>query len=223
LENLEITELMLDSVNIENLSIEPLLFQTGYLTVKKIRWTRGVAEYILKMPNYEVREAFNQHILSALTESDDLRVGQARKTILGALYEGAPDKMLAMLRSLFASIPYQLHVDLEAYYHSIFYAVMNILGLDLDVEVSVSKGRIDAVIELTDKIYVMEFKYKNCQPETSPINKQKLFEVALSEGMEQINEKGYHKKYIGSGKTIYLAAFAFLGRDDIEMKVAVFD
>jgi hypothetical protein len=69
----------------------------------------------------------------------------------------------------------------------------------------------------------MEFKYQNCLPDTSPADKQKLFEAALTKGMEQINEKRYHKKYIGGGKTIYLAAFAFLGRDDIEMRVTVCD
>jgi hypothetical protein len=47
--------------------------------------------------------------------------------------------------------------------------------------------------------------------------KQKLFARALQKGMKQIEDRGYAKKYIGSGKAIYQATFAFLGRDDIEM------
>jgi hypothetical protein len=99
---------------------------------------------------------------------------------------------------------------------------MSVLGFDMDVEVSVSKGRVDAVLELCDKVYVMEFKFKACQSDASTDEKQRLFEAALTDGMDQITKKGYHNKYIGCGKTIYLAAFAFLGRDDVEMEVTVY-
>ncbi|MCL1809046.1 MAG: PD-(D/E)XK nuclease domain-containing protein, partial [Clostridiales bacterium] len=122
---------------------------------------------------------------------------------------------------LFASIPYELHVDREAYYHSVFYAVMNVLGFDIDAEVSVSGGRVDAVLELEDNAYVMEFKYEKLERGAEPETREKLFKKALSEGMKQIKGRGYAKKYEGSGKKVHLAAFAFLGRDDIEMTVEI--
>ena len=50
---------------------------------------------------------------------------------------------------------------------------------------------------------------------------KELFEEALAEGLEQIKGRGYYKKYLGSGKTVYQAAFAFLGRDDIDMKMEI--
>ncbi|MCL2152881.1 MAG: PD-(D/E)XK nuclease domain-containing protein, partial [Oscillospiraceae bacterium] len=78
---------------------------------------------------------------------------------------------------------------------------------------------VDAVLELDDKVYIMEFKYRNCLPSASLEDKQKLFKEALEEGLTQIKSRGYYKKYTGSGKAIYHAAFAFLGRDDIEMIV----
>ena len=127
--------------------------------------------------------------------------------------------MLEILRGFFASIPYELHVDLEAYYHSIFYTFMSALGFDMEVEMSVSKGRVDAVLELDDKVFVMEFKYMKCAPDTGIEKKRALFEKALDDAMKQINDRGYASKYEGSGKTVYQAAFAFLGRDDIEMRV----
>ena len=96
---------------------------------------------------------------------------------------------------------------------------MTLLGFDMEVEVSVSKGRVDAVLELEDKVYIMEFKHESCPPDASAGKKQELFEKALDEGMAQIKDRGYHKKYIGSGKAICQAAFAFLGRDDIEMRI----
>ncbi|MCL2125106.1 MAG: PD-(D/E)XK nuclease domain-containing protein [Oscillospiraceae bacterium] len=65
----------------------------------------------------------------------------------------------------------------------------------------------------------MEFKHERCPQDASDETKRKLFEAALKDGMEQINTRGYHKKYAGSGKAVYRVAFAFLGRDDIEMRV----
>ena len=218
LKNNEFTEEMLDSVDVDMIMVGPLLFQTGYLTVTEVWRTVHGTSYIVDIPNFEVRNAFNLHILSALTERDAEHTGQARMKISRALEAGDLQRMLEILRGLFASIPYQLHIPNESYYHSIFYAVMSLLGFDMDVEVSTSRGRIDAVLELDDKVYVMEFKYENCPPDASAQEKQALFETALNNAMEQIESKGYADRYKGSGKAIYQAAFVFLGRDDIQLR-----
>ena len=218
LKNLLITELTLDSADFERIEAEPLLFQTGYLTIKDVITTKDdELIYLLDIPNFEVREAFNLQVLSSFTESGQTDAQKAKIEIFEALKNGDLQKMQGILKRLFASIPYELHINRESYYHSIFYAVMNVLGFDIDAEVSVSKGRVDAVLELDDKVYIIEFKYKDCKPDESLENKQKLFESALNEAMGQINGRGYYKKYVGSGKILYQAAFAFLGRDDIEM------
>jgi hypothetical protein len=216
-----ITEEMLDSADIDKLEIAPLLFQTGYLTIADTAWSGVTLEYLLDMPNHEVKRSFNLHVLSALTESGDVWAAQTRTSLVSSFLTGDLNDVLNALRGLFASIPYNLHVELEAYYHSIFYAVMNVLGLDMNVEVSVSKGRVDAVIEMNDKVYVMELKYMGCKPDAGDEEKMKLRAEALEKGMAQIHEKEYYKKYLGIGKTVYLAAFAFLGRDDIDMQVSI--
>jgi len=218
LKNHEMTEDMLDTFEIEKIEPEPLLFQTGYLTVKEASDVAGSPVYILDIPNYEVRDAFSMQMVSALTECGDIKAGRAKMQIGAALESGDLQKMLDILRGLFASIPYELHVKQEAYYHSIFYAVMTLLGFDMDAEVSVSRGRVDAILELEDKIYIMEFKYVNCPAEASADDKKRLFDSVLNDAMIQINEKGYCDKYRGSGKTVFKTAFAFLGRDDIEMR-----
>jgi hypothetical protein len=84
---------------------------------------------------------------------------------------------------------------------------------------TVSGGRIDAVLELDDKVFIMEFKYKDCSPNADQEEKRRLFDEALDEALDQIKDRGYSQKYEGGGKTIYQAAFAFLGRDEIEMRV----
>jgi len=221
LKNLEITEYMLDSTELDKIVLEPLLFQTGYLTIKEILYEYLPPIYVLDIPNHEVREAFDLNIISALTESDDVRTGQARISIGRALKSGDLGQVLTSLRSLFASIPYNLHIELEAYYHSIFYAVMSVLGFDVEAEVSTSRGKVDASLELEDKLYIMEFKYEKCPPETSPEGKQTLFKKALKEAMAQIKSKKYGERYKSTGKTIYYAAFAFIGRDEIEMQTEI--
>ena len=218
LRNFEIAETMLDSIEIDKLTIEPLLFQTGYLTIKDIPVTAGIPVYHLDIPNYEVREAFNVHVLSALTENGDVRTGQMRLAVGRALLAGDLPKTLEILRGFFASIPYNLHIDLEAYYHSLFYAFMSALGFDVSLEVSVAKGRVDAVLEIDEKVYIIEFKYCKCPSDASDEIKRDLFETTLNEAVRQITIKGYADKYLGSGKTVFRAVFAFLGRGDIEMR-----
>jgi len=217
--NLEVGEWELDTFDIRRMEVEPLLFQTGYLTIKRVQKVMVPEVYVLGIPNLEVRLAFNLHILAEFTESGGPQATSAHRRISQALNGGDLQGMLETLRSLFATIPYQLHISKEAYYHSIFYAIINLLGFDIDTEVSVSGGRIDATLELDDKAYVIELKYVDCPESAPPEEKSKLSDKALEEGMRQINDKGYAKKFEGSGKAVYKAAFAFLGRSDIEMMV----
>ena len=220
LRDLEMTERAMDTVDISKMSLAPLLFQAGYLTVSEIR-DFAPQSYLLRMPNFEVTEAFNLNIVAELTESEEYFVETTYRKIKDSLRKGDMHDMLNLLKALFASIPYQLHVNREAYYHSIFFAILTVLGFDTSAEVQTSNGRIDAVLELDDIIYIMEFKYRDCPPETPPDIKQKAFEDALDEGLGQIKDRGYYKKYTCKGKKVYQVAFAFLGRDDIEMKMEI--
>jgi hypothetical protein len=220
LRDFEIGEISLSSFDIEKIAAGPLLFQAGYLTIKEAFHHPPPPYYRLAMPNYEVREAFDLHIIDEFTEKKEPFAETACRRIKASLSSGELQDMLETLRALFGSIPYQIHMKHEYYYHSIFYAVMNLLGFDIEAEVLVAGGRIDAVLELDDKVYIVEFKYENCPQNASADEKKKLFGRALGEGMRQITEKGYAKKFAGAGKQIILAAFAFLGGDDIEMKTA---
>ena len=158
LKKLEIVRSMLDTFDVETLEIEPLLFQTGYLTVKELIDTDVPTVYVLDIPNREVKCAFSRQIVAVLTGSNEAKANKSKMEIAGALKAGNLQLVLELLRGLFASIPYQLHIPNEAYYHSIFYAMMLMLSFDMGVEVSVARGRIDALLELPDRVYIMEFK-----------------------------------------------------------------
>ena len=222
LNKLEISERSLDTFDIHKMKIVPLMFQTGYLTVGERRFRGDSESYVLRMPNLEVKEAFYLSIIEEFTENED-NTEAAYWQIKDSLKTGDLDSILLVLKSLFASIPYQLHIRREAYYHSIFIALMNVLGFQCNAEVSTATGRIDAVLELDDKVYIVEFKYNDCPQDATPEEKAEMFKKALVEGIVQIKDKGYSKKYSTCGKKVYQAAFAFLGKDEIEMMVEIVD
>ena len=139
-----------------------------------------------------------------------------------SLDAGEPDKLADVLHSLFASIPYELHIDAEAYYHSILYAILRWLGFQMEAEVSTSRGRIDGVLELPPpvtgghgKVYVIECKY--CRPEAGK-DTDTLLEEAISRGFAQIDGRGYCERYINSGKDVYKTAVAVTGRDEVRVR-----
>ena len=76
----------------------------------------------------------------------------------------------------------------------------------------------DAAMNNQPYICDINLGYEKCEDGASEDHKRKLFDKVLGEAMGQIKDRGYHKKYIGSGKAVTLAAFAFLGRDEIEMR-----
>jgi len=219
LTSFEIGEFAMDTYDIERISVEPLLFQSGYLTVKEILDDKRYPTYLLEIPNHEVMEAFNMHILATFTESEPKAVENAYRRIEKSLKSGDLQDMLLALRSIFASIPYQIHINREAYYHSIFCSIINLFGFRLEAESQTARGRIDASLEYGDKVYIIEFKYKYCKKDAAADEKQALFEETLDDAMAQIKDRGYANKYVGSGKSVYLVAIAFLGSDDIEMRV----
>ncbi|MCL2247751.1 MAG: ATP-binding protein [Oscillospiraceae bacterium] len=219
LDDLDMSESALDSVDIRKMSAAPLLFQAGYLTVESVNYDPPPAYYKLRMPNLEVKEAFNLNIISEFTESDYAFTESSYRKLKQLLQSGNLEGILSILKSLFASIPHQLHVNREAYYHSIFYAIMTILGFDIEAEISVSGGRIDATLELADNVYVMEFKYLDCPVDVSADVKRNAIDKALDAGMAQIVGKGYANKFKNSNKTVRRAVLVFTGRDEIEMRV----
>jgi len=213
----------LDAMDIGSLSAVALMFQTGYLTIQKIEWQiRRLPRYTFVSPNMEVRAAFNQHIVVGLTGISIDSSQSAQESMLDALDIGEPEKLADVLHRLFASIPYELHIDAEAYYHSILYAILGWLGFHIEAEVSTSRGRIDGVLELPPasasdkgKVYVIECKYS--RPEAGK-DQDILLEEAITRGFTQINDRGYSERYAGLGNEIYKTVIAVTGRDKVKVR-----
>ncbi len=99
---------------------------------------------------------------------------------------------ITIFQAVFATIPHQLFLSQEAYYHSVIYLVLRLLGFTISAEISTNLGRIDAVLELDDVIYILEFK---------------LSTGAIA--LQQIRDKQYHQPFLGSGKAVILLGIAF--------------
>jgi hypothetical protein len=185
----------------------PLLFQTGYLTVKSVAATGVQKMYTLDIPNLEVRDTFTKYLLHAYSnypvEQIQSLVFDMHRQINACDSSGFD----LNLRLLLANIPNILHVPLEAYYHSLFLLVMKILGFDIQGEIMTNTGRIDAVLHQPEMTVIAEIKY----------HADKTLDRLLDEAMTQINDRKYYEAY--RDRKIMLMAVAFTGKEvKCEMK-----
>lgn len=194
LERVEVDTTFLDSADIDQPGIHSLLFQTGYLTVKAVHYSDfGEPIYTLSYPNYEVAQAFQRHLLADYL---NLATGRISASILSRLQKSLQaqdmEAFIKVLKAVFAGIPNTLFLSQEAYYHSVVYLVLNLLGFTIDMEQLTNRGRIDAVLELPKVIYLIEFK---------------LSTAAIA--LQQIRDRAYAQAYQQRGKPLVLLGIAF--------------
>ncbi len=153
-------------------SILPLLYQTGYLTIKG--YSTEDESYTLGYPNREVREGFLKGLLNSYRGSE----GMSASFVLQfnrALKNNDTDGALERMRSFLAGIPYDLENKSEKHFQTIIYLIFSLLGYYTQAEVKSAVGRADAVCRTKDRVYVFEFKVDG----------------SAEEALRQIDEKGY--------------------------------
>lgn len=184
---------LLDSADVNRIGPLSLLFQTGYLTVKSAVSRVTGKDYVLGYPNHEVAQAFQQYLLADyLNRSVDRLSATILKKLERALGDRNLKEFIIILNSVFASIPHTIHLPYEAYYHSLVYLILNLLGFTVHPEALTSEGRIDAVLELPGTIYILEFKTSSAKT-----------------ALNQIKKRQYDQPYRASGKTVILLGIAF--------------
>ncbi|MBI4769104.1 MAG: ATP-binding protein, partial [Chloroflexi bacterium] len=191
LDRLEIGELGFSSYEIDDLKVIPLLLQTGYLTIKA--YDKATRLYTLAYPNYEVEHAFLHYLVGAFSAVDETRGQGYLWQLIRALQAGDLERFFSALQVFFADVPYDIQLRQEKYYQTIFYLIFRLIGLEVAAEVRTERGRIDAVVELAEQVFVFEFKLDGSA------------EAALA----QIREREYAQKYRGRGKAITLVGVAF--------------
>jgi hypothetical protein len=154
-EELIVEESIFSTYELENLNPSALLFQTGYLTIKD--YDIETNEYVLSYPNKEVKYSFLKILYRSYINGGDR---EERFLELGrALRKGDIERFIEVSSSIFSGIAYSVGSKLnEANFHTLFYLMVNAGGTPADMEILTSEGRIDMVVELKDKIYIIEFK-----------------------------------------------------------------
>jgi len=186
-------ELAFSAYEVERVSALPLLFQTGYLTIRDVIPTSRQPLYQLDYPNMEVREAFSQYLVESYTNVEKSIIPAYLRRLLAALESGDVDRAMQTLRIFFADIPYDIQLNNEKYYQTIFFVLLRLLALDVDCEVRTEAGRIDAVVKTGARIFVFEFKLHG----------------TAEEALEQIHQRRYHEKYTADGRQVLLVGAAF--------------
>ncbi len=198
LEGARISEEELDYFDVEGISLLTLFWQTGYLTFKEKEVDKilGSISYTLTVPNMEVQRALNSLFVDYLTRQE-YEKHNFFKDISSSLIKGEFESFIDILRSIFASIPYQNYANniisrYEGYYSSVVYTYLCALGYEVVPEDNTNRGRIDLTLKLPDKIVIIEFKVDSSE---DPI--------------EQIKTKRYFEKYLKDQKSIYLLGINF--------------
>ncbi|TYT74033.1 ATP-binding protein [Desulfobotulus mexicanus] len=200
LEGIEVENYSFGSYGHDNLEPVPLLFQTGYLTIKEKK--KGFSDemlYRLGLPNREVKRSLLNNILGYYTGKGVSHAKPPYLKMLQSLASEDFESFIHFLTAAFASLPYNLYPAKEDYYHSIFYLILVMLGAEIDAEILTDKGRMDAAIHFSDKIYIVEFK-------TGDVKK----------GMQQIRNRRYWEKFGLRNKKILLLAVGGFDEKKIE-------
>ena len=202
LDGMTSSEALLSAFDVDEISTEALLFQTGYLTILDEVERGGRIRYRLGYPNYEVRQSLNERLLVALLPEGSRRMADEaplRELLAAGDFAG----LEAFFRALFAGIPYEWHArnDIgryEGYYASVFYSCFAAQGLDLVPEESSSSGRADMVVRGSGAVYVFEFKTVDGTREG-----------ADGKALAQIKQRRYAAKHQRLGQEVHLVGVTF--------------
>jgi hypothetical protein len=198
----EVGESALDAFDIGRMDLTALLWQTGYLTIRDVaRGGAGALRYTLAYPNLEVRTAWFERLFDLYVPQGSTRARGEADALVAALVAADRGAFERRLAALYASIPHQLHLPREAYYHSLFHLTLSLMGATIVSEYSTAKGRVDAVVETRARIYIVEFKLGTAD-----------------EALAQIERREYAEPWRGAGKAVTLLGVGGFGARALECR-----
>ena len=190
-DEVEIDTAMISGVNDYVNDPIPVMYQSGYLTIKGYDGMFGV--YRLGFPNMEVKQGFMKMLLNVYSPSPE----QSGSVLVSKLYRavtgGRPEDMMNILEALFARANYQIQGDAEKDFQYAMYIIFELLGEYVQTEKQTSNGRIDILLQTKDYVYVMELKVDG----------------TADEALEQIEEKGYAKPFAADPRKLYKIGVSF--------------
>lgn len=154
--NVEVKSRVLNSIDGESTNPIPVIYQSGYLTIKDYDKEFGL--YRLGFPNKEVEEGFLDFLLPYYTKFDEVDSAFEITQFVKDVRAGNTEQFVKRLKSFFADTPYELVKNLETHYQNVLFIISRLMGFYTKVEYHTSEGRIDMVIQTNKYCYVLEFK-----------------------------------------------------------------
>ena len=158
-------------------SIVPLLYQSGYITIKN--GDPQMEIYLLDIPNKEVRVGLMRSLLPNYVNRQVRTCNVTVAKMSLAISEGRMDDALRLLQTFLGTVPYCDNTDYEGHYQQLMYIIFSMLSYEVDVEVRTPHGRVDMVLKTRSKLYLIELK----------------LDRSADKAMEQINLKNYSSRF----------------------------
>ena len=172
-------------------SIIPLLYQSGYITIKN--YDEELDLYTLNIPNKEVRIGLMKSLLPHYVGSKAPETTTMVAYLSRDIRNGDMDTALRRLQTFLSTIPQCDNTKYEGHYQQVFYIIFSLLGYYVDVEVRTPRGRVDIVLRTKTTLYVMELK----------------LDKSAGEAMEQIDLKNYPERFALCGLPVVKVAVSF--------------
>lgn len=182
---------VLNSVDSESTNPIPVIYQSGYLTIKGYDEEFGI--YRLGFPNREVEEGFIRFLLPYYANVNKVESPFEIQKFVREVRTGDYDSFFRRLQSFFADTTYEVIRDQELHYENVLFIVFKLVGFYVKVEYHTNDGRIDLVLQTDKFIYIMEFKLNG----------------TAEEALQQIHEKRYALPFEMDGRKLFKIGINF--------------
>ena len=172
-------------------SVIPLLYQSGYITIKG--YDPETELYTLDLPNKEIRVGLYRCLLPNYIGTNTVKGTTTIAKMSALIRRGNMDGALEMLQDFLETVPYCQGANTEGHYQQMMYVIFSILNHYVDVEVRTPRGRVDMVLRTATHLYLFELK----------LNKD------AATAMRQIDLKQYPKRFMLCGLPIVQVGINF--------------
>ena len=188
LENMTTEDIATDTLNSIDVMDDnplPLLYQSGYLTIRS--YDSEFDTYTLGFPNREVEQGFIKYLLPFYTPKVTDKTRFSIKQFTLDVQGGRAEAFMQRLEDFFATGDYEVVGKAEKYFQNTLYVFFRLLGFYVDVERHTANGRMDTVIQTPEYIYILELK----------------IDRTAAEALQQIEDKGYARPFEGDRRTLF--------------------
>ena len=176
---------VLNSIDSESTNPIPVIYQSGYLTIKGYDERFGM--YRLGFPNREVEEGFIRFLLPFYANVNKVESPFEIQKFVREVESGDYNSFFRRLQSFFADTTYEVIRDQELHYENVLFIVFKLVGFYVNVEYHTNEGRIDLVLQTDKFIYIMDFKLNG----------------TAEDALQQINDKHYALPFEMDGRKLF--------------------